>query len=131
MGFILKLDIQTHDDVNITGVTQLSSELVSKRLPVLLHADDCKWVRQPDGCINFWQGERYELLKGVTLIRGGGRFPGGTMLHWAAGAEGKGVVCSADIAMVNLDRKSFAFMRSIPNFREQSGSWTSGLSGSF
>ena len=37
------------------------------------------------------------------------------MLHWAAGADGKGVVCSADIAIVNLDRKSFAFMRSIPN----------------
>ena len=37
------------------------------------------------------------------------------MLHWAGGAEGKGVVCSADIAIVNLDRKSFAFMRSIPN----------------
>ena len=37
------------------------------------------------------------------------------MLHWAAGAEGKGVVCSADIAIVNLDRKSFAFMRSILN----------------
>jgi hypothetical protein len=37
------------------------------------------------------------------------------MLHWAAGAGGKGVVCSADIAMVNLDRKSFTFMRSIPN----------------
>ena len=38
------------------------------------------------------------------------------MLHWAAGAGGKGVVCSADIAIVNLDRKSFSFMRSIPNF---------------
>jgi hypothetical protein len=38
------------------------------------------------------------------------------MLHWAAGAEGKGVVCSADIAIANLDRKSFSFMRSIPNF---------------
>ena len=37
------------------------------------------------------------------------------MLHWAAGAEGKGVVCSADIAIVNVDRKSFSFMRSIPN----------------
>jgi hypothetical protein len=37
------------------------------------------------------------------------------MLHWAAGAESKGVLCSADIAIVNLDRKSFAFMRSIPN----------------
>jgi hypothetical protein len=26
------------------------------------------------------------------------------------------VVCSADIAIVNLDRKTFSFMRSIPNF---------------
>ncbi|HEY7550116.1 MAG TPA: MBL fold metallo-hydrolase, partial [Hyphomicrobiaceae bacterium] len=42
-------------------------------------------------------------------------FPGGTMLHWAAGAEGRGVLCSADIATVNLDRKSFTFMRSYPN----------------
>ena len=84
-------------------------------VPVHLHANDAKWVRQPDRCIKFWQGERFELLKGVTLIHGGGHFPGGSMLHWAAGAEGKGVVCSADIAIVNLDRKSFAFMRSIPN----------------
>lgn len=82
---------------------------------VHLHADDSKWVRRPDGCIRFWKGETFELLKGVSLIRGGGHFPGGSMLHWAAGAEGRGVVCSADIAIVNLDRKSFAFMRSIPN----------------
>jgi glyoxylase-like metal-dependent hydrolase (beta-lactamase superfamily II) len=84
-------------------------------VPVHLHANDAKWVRQPDRCIKFWQGESFEVLKGVTLIHGGGHFPGGSMLHWAAGAEGKGVVCSADIAIVNLDRKSFAFMRSIPN----------------
>ena len=85
-------------------------------VPVHLHADDAKWVRQPDGCITFWQGESFELLKGVTLVRGGGHFPGGAMLHWAAGAGGKGVVCSADIAIANVDCKSFAFMRSIPNF---------------
>jgi glyoxylase-like metal-dependent hydrolase (beta-lactamase superfamily II) len=85
-------------------------------VPVYLHAADAKWVRQPGGCIKFWQGERLELLKGVTLVHGGGHFPGGSMLHWAAGAQGKGVVCAADIAIVNLDRKSFAFMRSIPNF---------------
>jgi len=73
-------------------------------------------VRQPDSCIKFWQGERLELQKGITLVRGGGHFPGGAMLHWAAGAGGKGVVCSADMAIANLDRKSFSFMRSIPNF---------------
>jgi glyoxylase-like metal-dependent hydrolase (beta-lactamase superfamily II) len=85
-------------------------------VPVYLHADDAKWVRQPDSCIKFWEGERFELQKGITLIRGGGHFPGGAMLHWAAGAGGKGVVCSADMAIANLDRKSFSFMRSIPNF---------------
>jgi glyoxylase-like metal-dependent hydrolase (beta-lactamase superfamily II) len=84
-------------------------------VPVYLHADDADWVRRPDGCIKFWQGETFELIKGVALIRGGGHFPGGAMLHWAAGADGKGVVCSADIATVNLDRKSFTFMRSYPN----------------
>ena len=84
-------------------------------VPVYLHADDSKWVRRSDDCIKFWQGETLELLNGVSLIRGGGHFPGGTMLHWAAGAEGKGVVCAADIATVNLDRKSFTFMRSYPN----------------
>ena len=69
---------------------------------------------RPDPCIEPWRGETLELLPGVTLIRGGGHFPGGAMLHWAAGAEGRGVVCSADIATVNLDRKSFTFMRSYP-----------------
>jgi glyoxylase-like metal-dependent hydrolase (beta-lactamase superfamily II) len=65
-----------------------------------------------DACIKFWQGETFQLQKGLTLVRGGGHFPGGAMLHWAAG----GAVCSADMAIANLDRKSFAFMRSIPNF---------------
>ena len=50
------------------------------------------------------------------VLRKGGHFAGGTMLHWAKGAEGKGVVCAADIATVNLDRKTLSFMRSYPNF---------------
>lgn len=83
---------------------------------VHLHADDGAWVMRPDACIRPWRGETLELMPGVTLVRGGGHFPGGTMLHWAAGAEGRGVVCAADIATVNTDRRSFSFMRSYPNF---------------
>jgi hypothetical protein len=52
----------------------------------------------------------------VTLIRCGGHFPGGTVLHWGAGAKGAGVVCSSDIATVTTDRKFLTFMRSYPNF---------------
>ena len=85
-------------------------------IPVHLHADDRRWIMRPDPCIELWQGETLELLPDVTLIRGGGHFPGGAMLHWAKGAEGRGVVCAADIATVNMDRKSFTFMRSYPNF---------------
>ena len=84
-------------------------------VPVHLHADDAAWTMRPDPCITLWQGETFELVPGVTLIRGGGHFPGGSMLYWAAGAEGRGVLCSADIATVNQDRKSFTFMRSYPN----------------
>ena len=84
-------------------------------VPVHVHVDDSAWVMRPDPCIKPWRGETFELLPGVTLIRGGGHFPGGAMLHWAGGADGRGVVCSADIATVNLDRKSFTFMRSYPN----------------
>jgi hypothetical protein len=85
-------------------------------IPVHLHADDRRWIMRPDPCIQLWQGEALKLLPDVTLIRGGGHFPGGAMLHWAKGAEGRGVLCAADIATVNMDRKSFTFMRSYPNF---------------
>jgi hypothetical protein len=85
-------------------------------VPVHTHADDQHWIMRPDRSIKLWQGETLAVLPDVTLIRGGGHFPGGSMLHWANGAEGRGVVCAADIATVNMDRKSFTFMRSFPNF---------------
>ena len=37
------------------------------------------------------------------------------MLHWAKGAEGRGVLLSSDIATIAVDRKFFSFMRSYPN----------------
>jgi hypothetical protein len=50
------------------------------------------------------------------VIRGGGHFPGGAMLHWAKGADGRGVLLSSDIATVATDRRFLTFMRSYPNF---------------
>src|SRR5215218_4840692 len=98
----------------------------SARSPSSRSANEpCVWgCPRPSPCQGCQVGEAagplHQVLGGpeigVTLIRGGGHFPGGSMLHWAAGAEGKGVVCSADMAIANLDRKSFSFMRSIPNF---------------
>jgi hypothetical protein len=84
-------------------------------VPIHLHADDQQWIMRPHPSIKLWSGETLPLLPDVTLIRGGGHFPGGTMLHWAKGADGRGVLCAADIATVTVDRKFLTFMRSYPN----------------
>jgi hypothetical protein len=55
-------------------------------------------------------------LPDVTLVRCGGHFPGGTVLHWSGGAGGRGVLCASDIATVTTDRKFVSFMHSYPNF---------------
>jgi hypothetical protein len=84
--------------------------------PVYLHAADRAWVMRPDPAICHWEGDTHALWDGVTLIRCGGHFPGGAVLHWAGGAEGKGIVCAGDILTVATDRKWLSFMRSYPNF---------------
>jgi hypothetical protein len=84
--------------------------------PIHLHAADKDWVMRPDPAIKHWNGETLKLWDGVTLVRCGGHFPGGTVLHWAGGAGGRGTVCSGDILTVCTDRKWLTFMRSYPNF---------------
>jgi hypothetical protein len=84
-------------------------------VPIHLHAADREWIMRPDPAIKPWDGETLPLLPDVTLIRGGGHFPGGAMLHWAKGAGGRGVLCSSDIATVTTDRKFLTFMYSYPN----------------
>ncbi len=84
-------------------------------IPVYLHADDQRWIMRPDPSIKLWTGETLKLADGVTLIRCGGHFQGGAVLHWAQGAGGRGVLCSSDIATVTVDRKFLSFMRSYPN----------------
>jgi hypothetical protein len=85
-------------------------------VPIHLHADDRDWIMRPDPAVKFWEGETLPLLPDVTVIRGGGHFPGGAMLHWAKGAGGRGVLLSSDIATVATDRRFLTFMRSYPNF---------------
>ena len=83
--------------------------------PVYLHAADRQWVMRPDPAIRFWEGETLALPGGLTLICCGGHFAGGTVLHWPAGAEGKGVLLSGDILQVVSDRRYVSFMYSYPN----------------
>ncbi len=79
--------------------------------PVWLHAADAEWVMRPHDRLCHWRGETHSLAPGLTLIRCGGHFAGGTVLHRADGA---GTLFSGDILQVTPDR-NVSVMRSYPN----------------
>jgi glyoxylase-like metal-dependent hydrolase (beta-lactamase superfamily II) len=79
--------------------------------PIHLHADDAEWIMRPDPAVELWQGETKELGDGLTLIRCGGHFKGGTVLHWAE----RRALLSGDIVQVIPDRQHVSFMWSYPN----------------
>src|SRR3970040_471330 len=63
-------------------------------VPILLHAADREWVTRPDPLVEHWDGETYALPGSLTLLRLGGHFDGGTVLHCPSGAEGRGALLS-------------------------------------
>ncbi|EMI18102.1 metallo-beta-lactamase family protein [Rhodopirellula maiorica SM1] len=83
--------------------------------PIYLHAADRNWVMRPDPAIQFWDGETKQLAGGLTLIRCGGHFDGGTVLHIPSAADGKGAMLTGDILQVVQDRRWVSFMYSYPN----------------
>ncbi len=83
--------------------------------PIYLHGADQKWVMRNDPSIHFWTGDRLSLFGGLSLVRCGGHFEGGTVLHWPSGAEGRGALLTGDIITVVSDRSWVSFMYSYPN----------------
>jgi glyoxylase-like metal-dependent hydrolase (beta-lactamase superfamily II) len=79
---------------------------------VYLHEADRQWVMRSDPKIEFWSGETRPLWDGMTLIRCGGHFEGGTVLH-VAGAD---ALLAGDILQVAQDRDWVSFMYSYPNY---------------
>jgi hypothetical protein len=85
-------------------------------VPIYLHAADRQWIMRPDKAITLWDGETRTLGDGLTLVRCGGHFEGGTVLHWQGGAGGAGMLLTGDILQVVADRKHVSFMYSYPNY---------------
>ncbi|MBO0828748.1 MAG: MBL fold metallo-hydrolase [Streptosporangiales bacterium] len=83
-------------------------------VPVLVAEADLSWVARPAPVIRPWSGT-VDPLPGVTLSQPGGHFPGSAVVHWSAGADGRGVLLSGDTVFANPDRTSVSFMRSFPN----------------
>ena len=82
--------------------------------PIWIPSDDRMWVQRDDPAIVEWRGTR-ELFPGVTLIQTGGHFDGSAVLHWAAGAGGRGALLVGDTITVVPDVRAVSFMRSYPN----------------
>jgi glyoxylase-like metal-dependent hydrolase (beta-lactamase superfamily II) len=123
-GFV---DQQLVDDaIRLGGVAAISSShphLVGASVswskafdgvPVYWGRADQRWIRRPDDVLQLWDGVG-EILPGIVLIQCGGHFPGSSVLHWSAGAGGRGALLVGDTLMVNNDRQTVSFMRSYPN----------------
>jgi hypothetical protein len=83
-------------------------------VPIHLHAADRQWVLRPDPAVQFWDGDTKSIGPGLTLVRLGGHFDGGTVLHWADWDGGRGVVLSGDVLQV-VPSGHVSFMWSYPN----------------
>jgi len=83
--------------------------------PIYLHAADRDWVMRPSPHARFWDSETLELGSTVTLIRTGGHFAGGTVLHWSGTADGAGALLVGDIVQVAPGARTVSFMWSYPN----------------
>jgi len=84
-------------------------------VPIYIHADDAAHITRPDPAIVLWQGETHDLGQGLTIVRLGGHFAGGSVLHWAGGQQGRGAPLSGDIVTVVPDTRYVGFMDSYPN----------------
>ncbi len=83
--------------------------------PIYIHAADGQWVQYRTAALRLWQGVTCQVLDGVTLINTGGHFEGSAALHWAGGAEGRGLLFTGDSLTVVMDRRYLSFMYSYPN----------------
>jgi glyoxylase-like metal-dependent hydrolase (beta-lactamase superfamily II) len=80
-------------------------------VPIVLHEADREWIMRPDEAIELWSGDTRALFGGLTLVRLGGHFAGGTVLHDAS----RSTLLSGDIVQVIPDRSFVSFMWSYPN----------------
>jgi len=82
--------------------------------PILIHEAEREWVRRPDPAIELWWGDARELAPELTLVRLGGHFEGGQVLHWRGGAGGRGALLSGDIVQVVPGGRWVSFMYGYP-----------------
>jgi hypothetical protein len=84
-------------------------------VPIYLSARDREYLPRPSPTVVHFEGDEIEPLEGFRVLRLGGHFHGSTVLHWAAGASGRGALLTGDTIAVAADRRWAAFLYSYPN----------------
>ncbi len=80
--------------------------------PIYINALDEEWLCRRDAPIQLWDEQELDLWDGITLIRCGGHFPGGSILY---SPQNEGLLLVGDVIQVSPDLKSVSFMYSYPN----------------
>ena len=83
-------------------------------VPVYLPRADEQWIPRRSPRIELFDDE-VEPVPGVTVARIGGHFDGACVLHWPAGADGRGALLTGDTIMVVEDRRWVGFLWSYVN----------------
>jgi glyoxylase-like metal-dependent hydrolase (beta-lactamase superfamily II) len=81
---------------------------------ILLPEADAGWLMRPEAPVRRWTGTA-AVLPGVTLVQCGGHFPGSAVVHWAAGAHGRGALLCGDTLFVTPGEDRLTFVYSAPN----------------
>ncbi len=82
--------------------------------PIYIPHADRDWIRRPDPAVRYWT-DSARPVGDLRLIQCGGHFEGSAVLHWPAGAQGRGALLTGDSITVVSDRRFVTFMRSYPN----------------
>lgn len=85
-------------------------------VPVYVHEADREWVMHEPRAMKLWTGDTLEIAAGATLIRCGGHFDGGAVMHVAQAASGQGALLTGDVIMVAQYGSGVSFMRSYPTY---------------
>lgn len=83
--------------------------------PIYIHRANERWIVEPSTHLRIFDTATVNLPGGTTLIRTGGHFAGSTVLHWPAGAGGRGAMLVGDSLKTTGDMRHVSFVRSSPN----------------
>jgi DNA-directed RNA polymerase subunit RPC12/RpoP len=82
-------------------------------VPIYLHSADWEWVLRSDPSVVSWEGDSLPLNEELTLVRCGGHFDGGTVLHWSGRGHRAGRLLTGDVIAV-VDAENVTFMHNYP-----------------